>query len=189
MAGASIIMDASRHMLSLVRSAVYPSPLNAQELVGPEPPDDRDSSSALRVYLFSIIDSSVYPAGRSVSPHGGVSSASLAFSLQYTIFFNPHSQSLPDPLLQHYGFGRIMQCLHRNPSIEIGRIHSEADSADPNALITFLKFDTQQKQQIWSGLSSPMRPALYVGVGPLLLSNESRSVPFTREMEGSVNPV
>lgn len=187
MAGASIIMDISRYMLSLVRGAVCPSLLAAQELVGTEPPDDHESGSALRVYLYSIFDSSAYSGGRSVSAHsGGVSASPLAFSLQYVIFFNPQSQSLPDQLLQHDGFGRIMQCFHRNPMIEIGRVHSGADSSDPNALITFSKLDTQQKQQIWSGLSSPLRPAVYVDVGPLLLSKESRDVPFAREMEGPV---
>lgn len=187
MAGASIIMDVSRYMLSLVRDAVCPSLLGTPELVGAEPPDDKVSNSTLRVYLYSITDSSSYPTSRSVSSHGGVALPPLAFSLQYLIFFNPNSHSLPDPVLQHYGFGRVMQCFHRNPVIDIGRIHSEADSSDPSALITFLKLDTQSKQQIWSGLSAPMRPALYVGVEPLLLSNEFRDVPLTREMEGSVN--
>lgn len=182
-------MDVSNHMLSLVRGAVCPSLLDARELVGAEPPNDRDSGSALRVYLYSILDSSAYSGGRSVSAHSGsVTASPLAFSLQYIIFFNPYSQSLPDQLLQHYGFGRIMQCLHRSPMIEISRIHSGADASDPNALITFSKLDTQQKQQIWSGLSAPLRPAVYVDVGPLLLPKESRDVPFAREMEGSASP-
>ncbi len=188
MAGYQVIADVSRHLLGQVREAVCPVVLPHPEQVGLYPPGKKDGDTLLNLYLYSIRDFSSYQPGRQVSLHQEVRSPPKAISLHYLLFFSFHAQTPLDPLAEHQAFGRLIQWFYAHPTIDLAQVHPAADSADEPASVAFSRLDSRQKQELWSGFSEPLRPAVYLDVGPLLLGGAWETVPDVKSVEWEVLP-
>lgn len=187
MAGYQIIADVSTWLLGRVRGAVCPMLLSHPEQISLGAPGQSDSEAALCVYLYSIRDYSSY-VPESSAPTVGNSGygAPKAISLDYLVFFSNHTQTPLDAVLEQRIFGRLIQLVHTNPTVNVVELHSDADSWDEPASISFQKLDERQKHDLWSGFSEPLRPALYFEVGPLLIRGDSTAVIRVCAVQGEV---
>lgn len=188
MADYQVVADVSRYLLGQVREAVCPSILPHPEQAGLYPPDKKDGDTLLNLYLYSIRDFSSYQPERQVFLHGEVRHPPKAISLCYLLFFNRHAQTPVDPLAEHQVFGRLIQWFYAHPLIDLAQVHPAAGSADEPASVAFARLDDRQKQELWSGFSEPLRPAVYLDVGPLLLGGVWQEVPRVGSAEWEVLP-
>lgn len=187
MAEYSIFADVSRYLLELLRESLCPALFASREQISLGAPDATKNDAQLLLYMYSIRDFAEYTPERGMYPHSGtVTNRPLPVTLQYTVFFNKKAQAPMDELAEHRVLGRVMQTLNANPVLDVRTIHAAADSSDEPATILFSKLDDRRKHDLWGGFSEPMRPAVYIEVGPLLLSGGARIVPRVSEMEGDV---
>lgn len=187
MAGYGVIADISKYLLDTVRASVCPNLIQSREQVSLGPPNNGNQTALLCIYLYGIQDHYDYfPQDAASITQSSSHKTAKAISLQYILFFSRHAQVPLDVLTGQRVVGRLIQLFSVSPTIDIVRIHAEADSGDPPAEIAFSKLDAHQRQELWNGFSEPLRPAIYLEIGPVLLEGESESLNRVGEFSGKV---
>lgn len=182
MAGYGIIADVSKYLLDTVRTSVCPNLIQSREQISLGPPNTGNQTALLCIYLYGIQDHYDYFPQDAVSvTQSSFRKTAQTISLQYVLFFNRHAQVPLDVLTGHRVLGRLLQQFSINPYIDIAQIHMEADSGDLPAEIVFSKLDEHQRQELWNGFSEPLRPAVYLEIGPVVLAGESGDLSRTNE--------
>ncbi|WP_411676828.1 Pvc16 family protein [Caproicibacter sp.] len=190
MAGYGIIADISKYLLDTVRNSVCPNLIQSREQVSLGPPNNENQTALLCVYLYGIQDHYDYfPRDAASLMQSSSRKTAKALSLQYILFFSRHAQVPLDALTGHRVFGRLIQQFSVGPTIDIAGIHAEADSGDLPVEIAFSKFDDHRRQELWNSLSEPLRPAIYLEIGPVLLSGELESLNRVGEFSGKVGEI
>lgn len=190
MAGYGIIADISKYLLDTVRASICPNLIQSREQVSLGSPNIENQTAVFCIYLYGIQDHYDYfPQDATSIIQSSSRKTAKAVSLQYILFFNRHAQVPLDILTGHRVFGRLIQLFSVSPTIDIARIHTEADSGDLPAEIAFSKLDAHQRQELWNGFSEPLRPAIYLEIGPMLLAGESEGLHRVGEFSGKVKNV
>lgn len=188
MAGYGIIADISKYLLDTVRSSLCPNMIQSREQISLDSPNTDHQTALFCIYLYGIQDHYDYfPQDTASVTLSSFRKTAKTISLQYILCFNRHAQVPLDDLTAHRIFGLLIQLFSVQPDIELAKIHSESDSKDLPAEIAFSKLDERQRQELWNSLSEPMRPAIYLEIGPILLAGESGNLSRVSEVDGSVN--
>lgn len=183
-----IVADVSKYLLEIMRSAVCPELLSAREMVALNAPGAEDNEALLNLYLYDLQEFSAYLPQRQVPLDGRAMEAPLAVTARYLVSFSERSQNAADALLEQRVLGRVLQTLRREAQVDIAGIHAMANSGDQPAAISFSKLDSREKQELWNGLSQPLRPAVYFEVGPLLIDGSPIAVSRVRTAKAEVTP-
>lgn len=190
MAGYGVIADISKYLLDTVRDSVCPNLIQSREQISLGPPNLENQTALFCIYLYGIQDHYDYfPQDVMSVTQSSSRKTAKAISLQYILFFNRHAQVPLDVLTGHRVFGRLIQLFSVSPTVDLAQIHAKADSGDFPAEIAFSKLDAHQRQELWNGFSEPLRPAIYVEIGPVLLSGESENLNRVGEFSGKVGNV
>ncbi|OCN02802.1 hypothetical protein A7X67_02800 [Clostridium sp. W14A] len=190
MAGYGIIADISKYLLDTVRNSVCPNLIQSREQISFGSPNSENQTALLCVYLYGIQDHYDYfPRDAASLLQSSSRKTAKALSLQYILFFSRHAQMPLDALTGQRVLGRLIQQFSVGPTIDIAGIHAEADREDLPAEIAFSKLDSHQRQELWNGFSEPLRPAIYLQIGPVLLAGESESLNRVGEFSGEVENV
>ncbi len=171
----SIIADISRYLLERVRSLICPRLLPNREQVALSAPYEKNNEALLQLYLYDIQDFAEFTARSPGKPPAGI-------LLRYLLCFSRYAQAPLDPQLQQMIFGRLIQDIHRVPALPLREFHPYAGEDESPLPLALSKLDPCQKRGLWSSLSEPLRPAVYLEAGPVLLSGEREEVHRAEEL-------
>lgn len=183
MADYSIIADMSQALLQLLRQNLCPDPLQSRESIALVAPNDKNGDFQLGVFLYDIRELSEYRSSAQV--RGADNSRTYPdkpMTLSYMLFSNTRAQVASGAEMEQRLFGRAIQTIMDNPSIDPAMAQPYAQASDDAATVSILNPSYEEKNRIWSSLMQPYQVGIYFSVSPVVISSR-HSERFVRVVE------
>lgn len=183
MADYTVIADMSAALLRVLRTNLCPEPVQSSEAIALASPSDKNGDFQLGVFLYDIRELNEY---RVSAPVRGADNTRTypdkPLTLHYMLFVNSRAQMATGAETEQRIFGRAVQAMMDNPSIDLSSAQPYVQPSEEAAAVSLLNLSYEEKNRIWSGLNLPYQMGLYLSISPVMISSR-HSERFTRVVE------
>lgn len=187
MAQFNVINEISTYLLNHIKNELS-SNYNSIGNIAFAAPSAKNNNASLCLYLYSIGEYSGYREERQAFMEGsGSQNIPLPVFLRYVVYFNKDIPISLDYTTQHEIWGKLLELFHRAPLIHVKEVSRTATILDEPADLRLIGLSDHEKQELWTGFSSPFCTSLFLEVSPLLINGLKPGTGRVAEFNSYVN--